>query len=82
MSNPKIEKVETIDNTPSVSSYNYGEYDQGTEWTNWDIYKLTDAAGNITHFKIGRVFGSYGGQIESTGPVLCTPVTRTITAWE
>lgn len=81
MSNPKIEFIETIDNTPD-NSYGYGEYSQGTEWTNWDIYKLTDAAGNITHFKIGKIFGSYGSQIESTKPVLCSPVTKTIVAWE
>jgi hypothetical protein len=80
MSNPKIEFVETIDNKPSLTYY--GEYDQGTTWTNWNVYKLTDAAGNITYFKIGQIYNSYGSQEGSTKPELCTPVTRTVTAWE
>lgn len=82
MSEAKIEFVETVDNSPSDQFDYYGEYPQGTEWTNWDIYRFTTPDGQEFYFKSGKVYNSYGNQDGSAHPVLCKRSTKVINVWE
>ncbi len=81
MSEAKITKVDSIDNTPgSVNGWD-GAYAQGTEWTNWDVYKIETGL-DVVYIKVGLVFDSYGEQRGSAEPQLCTPRTETVQVWE
>lgn len=76
----KIEFVEKIDNKPPLDYY--GDYPQGTEWTNWDIYRVTTDSGEEIYIKIGRTYNSYGSEIGANAPQICSPVQKTITVWQ
>ncbi len=82
MSDARIEFVESIDNAPSGHFDYYGEYPQGTEWTNWDVYKLTTSNGEVIYFKTGKIYNSYGNQDGSCPPVICKKTTKVVNTWE
>lgn len=75
-----IEFVEEVDRKPPVDSY-YGEYTQGTEWTNDKIYRLVSANGEDQYIAIGTVYGSYGTALRVLEPKLVKPTAQTINVW-
>jgi hypothetical protein len=77
-----IEFVESVDNSPRDSIYDYDEYPQGTTWTNYDIYRLVHDDDTPDQFmKIGKVYNSYGSQDGSTRPELTKPEAVQKTVW-
>lgn len=76
----RIEFVEEVDRKPPVDSY-YGEYSQGTEWTNDKIYRLVSDSGEDQYIAIGTTYGSYGSAIGTVEPKLVKPTQKTVNVW-
>jgi hypothetical protein len=76
----KLELISEENNDPA--NYYYGEYSQGTYWTNYKVFRITTDSGEEVFFKVGQSFNSYGDASGMSGPELVEPKEATVVSWQ
>jgi hypothetical protein len=75
-----VEFVEEVDNAPQGDYY--GDYDQGTTYNNYRIYKLTNEDGSEQFLKFAVLHDSYGTATTIGELRLSVPQEKTVIVWQ